>query len=172
MIGKATKEEQLAAIGRRIDMLQAHLDALREEEASARSAASHAPDEVEGKLIQLKTRLAVAENSLAADITDERADYAAAVESELRSLDAYLERLQTRAAAQTGESREQAEAAISHLRKRRLALASCVARVTRASGDAWQQQKQDVATATAELERKADELANELQERRIWSNSA
>jgi hypothetical protein len=162
LTGTATKEEQLAAIGRRIDTLQGHIDALRDEEASVRSAASHAPDEVEGKLVQLKTRLAVAENSLAADLADDRTGFAAAVESELRSVGAYLELLQTQAAAETGESRERAEAAISDLRKRRIALAGQVIRVTRASGDAWQQQKQDLATARAELARKADQLSHEL----------
>jgi len=143
-------------------MLQGHLDALRQEEASVHSAASHAPEEVEGKLIQLKTRLAVAENSLAADVADDPAEFAAAVESELRNLDAYLERLQTQAAAQTGESRGQAEAEIRDLRKRRVALPERVARVTRASGDAWQQHKHDFATARAELEQRADEIANTL----------
>ena len=166
MISTATKEERLAAIGRRIDVLQAHLDALREQEASVRSATSHAPDEVEGKLVQLKSRLAVAENSLAADLAADRSEFAAAVESELRSLGAYLERLQTQAAGQSGESREHAEAAIGDLRKRRVALAERVARFTPASGDAWQQHKQDLAAARAELERQADELAYRLQERR------
>lgn len=166
MIGTGTKEERLAALGRRIDVLQAHLDALREQEASVRSAASHAPDEVEGKLVQLKSRLSVAENSLAADLAADRSEFAAAVESELRSLDAYLERLQMQAAAQSGEPRERAEAAIGDLRKRRVALAQRVARFTLASGDAWQQQMQGLAAARAELERQADNLASRLQERR------
>ena len=154
MIGTATKEERLAALGRRIDVLQAHLDALREQEASLRSAASHAPDEVEGKLVQLKSRLSVA------DLAADRSEFAASVEAELRSLDVYLERLQTQAAAQSGESREHAEAAIGGLRKRRVALAEHVARFTLASGDAWEQHRQDLAAARAELERPADELAN------------
>jgi hypothetical protein len=161
----ATKEEWLAAIGRRIDMLQAHVDALREQEASVRSAASLAPEEVEGKLGQLRTRLAVAENSLAADLAADRSAFAA-VESELRSLDTYLERLQTQAAAQSRKAREHAEAAIGDLRKRRVALAERIARVTLSSGDAWQQHTQDLAAARAELERQADEIANRLQEKR------
>jgi chromosome segregation ATPase len=165
MISTATKEERLAAIGRRIDVLQWHLKALREQESAVRSAGSHAADEVEGKLVQLQSRLAVAENSLAADLADDRSEFVAAVESELRSLGAYLERLQTQAAAQSGESRDHAEAAIGDLRKRRVALAER-ARFALASGDAWQQHKQDLAAAHAELERQADELANRLQERR------
>jgi hypothetical protein len=38
-------------MGRRIDVLQAHLDALREEEASVRAVVAIAPDEVDGKLV-------------------------------------------------------------------------------------------------------------------------
>jgi hypothetical protein len=165
LISTATKAERLVAIERRIDILQRHVDVLREEEAFVRSAASRGPDEFEGRLIQLKTRLAVAENSLAADLADDRTEFAAAVESELRSLGAYLERLQTQAAAQTAESREQSEAAIRDLRKRRVALGERVARAIQASRDAWQEQKHDLATACAELERKVDELSNTLHER-------
>jgi hypothetical protein len=166
VISTATKEERLGAIGRRIDVLQAHLDALREQEASARSAANHGPDELEGKLVQLKSRLAVAENSLASDLAADRSEFATAVESELRSLDAYLEQLQTQAAVQSGEPREHAESEIGDLRKRRVALAERVARLTLASDDAWQQDKQVLAADRAELERQADELAKRLQERR------
>jgi hypothetical protein len=164
----ATSEERLAAMGRRIDILQAHLDALRQEEASVRAAAAIAPDEVDGMLVQLKMRLAVAENSVAADIADDRREYAAAVESELRSLDAYLERLQTKAAMESDQSRDQAEAAIGDLRRRRIALAARVAQVTRASDDAWHAQEQGLAAARAELERQTDELSKKLQERR-WT---
>ena len=161
----ATSEDRLSAMRRRIDVLQAHLDALRHEEASVRAAAAISPDEVDGKLVQLNTRLAVAENSLAADVADGRVEYAAAVESELRSLDVYLERLQAKAAMQPGPSREQTEAAIAKLRRRRIALAERVARVTRASDDAWHQQRQRLAAARAGLERQTDELSKMLYER-------
>jgi transposase len=113
-------------------------------------------------------RLAVAENSVAADIADDRREYAAAVESELRSLDAYLERLQTKAAMESDESREQDEAVIGDLRRRRIALAARVAQATRASDDAWHAQVQGLAAARAELERQTDELSKKLQERR-WT---
>ena len=71
-----------------------------------------APDEVEEKLGQLRTRLDVAEHALAADASDDWATFAAAVEAELRSWDTYLERLQTSVAAKAWKAREQAEAAI------------------------------------------------------------
>ena len=68
--------------------IQRHLDALHREEASVLAAARTAPDEVEEKLGQLRTRLAVAERSVYADVSDEWTTYAAAVEDELRSWDA------------------------------------------------------------------------------------
>ena len=99
--------DQLAEIRRRIVRLQVlaqtgapriqrHLDALHQEEAAVRVAVRRAPDEVEEKLGQLMTRLAVAENSLAADASDDWTTFAAAVEYELHSWGTYLERLQAR----------------------------------------------------------------------------
>ena len=111
-----TIEDQLDEIHRRIDRLQAlaqagaprirrHLDALHQEEAAVRAAVRQAPDEVEEKLGRLRTRLAVAEHSLAADLSDDWATFAAAVEAELRSRDTYLERLQTSVAAKAWKKR-------------------------------------------------------------------
>ncbi len=112
-----TIEDPIEDARRRIDRLQAfahigaaadssrirrHLDALHREEASVLAAAREAPDEVEEKLGQLRTRLAVAENSLVADVSEEWTTFAAAVEDELRSWDTYLERLQATAAAKAG----------------------------------------------------------------------
>ena len=87
-----TIEEQLAEVRRRIEQLRAtggvprlrhHLDLV---------------DDVEQKLAQLKTRLDVAERSLAADASRDWPAFAAAVEAELESWDTYLGRLQTTAA--------------------------------------------------------------------------
>ena len=95
-----TIDDQLAEVRRRIDRLQTfaqidvaadssrirrHLDALHREEASVLVAAPKNPDELDEKLGQLKTRLAVAENSVIADVSDEWTTFAAAVEDELRS---------------------------------------------------------------------------------------
>ena len=97
-----TIEDQVAEVRRRIARLQVlahtglvaerariqrHLAALHEEEASALAAVHGGPDEAEEKLGQLRTRLAVAENSLAADVSDAWTTFAAAVEDELRSWD-------------------------------------------------------------------------------------
>ena len=165
-----TIEDQLAEVRRRIDRLQAfaqacgrpriqrHLDALHQEEASVLAAARQAPDEVEEKLGQLRTRLDVAEHSLAADVSDDWATFAAAVEDELRSWDTYLERLQTSVATRAWSARAQAEAAIADVRTRRIAVDERLAQarerpVTPGRNSAH------VTAARDELEQKADELS-------------
>ena len=84
-----TIEEQLAKLRHRIEQLHAsdgvprlqrHLDLV---------------DDVEQKLAQLKTRLDVAERSLAADASGDWPSYAASVEAEHESWATSLEPLQT-----------------------------------------------------------------------------
>jgi hypothetical protein len=173
-MGTTTINNQLAEVRRRIDRLQAlaqvdadverpriqrHLDALHLEEASVAAAARSASDEVEEKLGQLKTRLAVAENSLLADVSEEWASFAAAVEDELRSWDTYLERLQATTATKAWERRERVEAAIADIRARRIAVDDALAQARREVNGAWHEQRNDVSSARDELERKADELS-------------
>jgi hypothetical protein len=161
-------------VRRRIDSLQAfvqigaaadssrirrHLEALHREEASVLAAARAAPDEVDEKLGQLSTRLAVAENSLVADLSDEWARFAAAVEDELRSWDAYLERLQATAVAKAGSARERAEASIADVRTQRIAVYDRLAQARTDVNGAWHEQRNHVSSARDELERKADELS-------------
>jgi hypothetical protein len=170
----ATIEEQLAQVRRRIDRLQAlaqvdadaerariqrHLDALHQEEAFVAAAARSAPDEVEQKLGQLKARLAVAENSLVADVSDEWTTFAGAVEGELRSWDTYLERLQATTAAKAWEKRERVEAAIADIRTRRIAVDDALAQAREHVNGAWHEQRNHVSAARDDLERKADELS-------------
>jgi hypothetical protein len=116
-----------------------------------------APDEAEEKLGQL--RLAVAENSLVADVSDEWTTFAAAVEDELRSWDTYLERLQATAVAKAGSGRERAEAAIADVRNRRLAVYDRLAQARANVDGAWLEQRTFVSLARDELEQKADELS-------------
>lgn len=168
-----TNDDQLAEIRRRIDRLQAfaqagpagnsprirrHLDALRREEASVVAAAPEAADHVDEQVGQLRTRLAVAENSLVADISDDWTTFARAVEDELRSWDTYLERLQTTAATMDGSARERAEAAIADVRTRRIAVHDRLAQARRNVNGAWREQRNHLSAARDELERKADEL--------------
>ncbi len=168
-----TIDDQLAEIRRRIDRLQAfaqagaaadgsrirrHVDALRREEASVLVA----PDQLDEKLGQLKTRLAVAENSVVADISDEWTTFAGAVEDELRSWDTYLERLQATAATKDRNARERAEAAIADVRTRRIAVYDRLAQARRDVNGAWHEQRNHVSAARDELEQKADELSAKI----------
>ena len=169
-----TIEDQLAEVRRRIARLQVlaqsglvaerariqrHLDALHQEEASVLAAVREHPDEVEEKLGQLRTRLDVAEHSLAADLSDDWTTFAAAVEDELRSWDTYLERLQASAVAKAGTAREQAEAAIGDVRSRRIAVYERLAQARDDVDGAWHEQRNHVSAARDELEQKADELS-------------
>jgi hypothetical protein len=169
-----TIEEQFAEVRRRIARLQAlartglvaegariqrHLDALHKEETWVLAAVRRAPDEVEEKLGQLRTRLAVAENSLAADVCDEWTTFAAAVEDELRSWDTYLERLQATAAANAGYARDRAEAAIADVRTRRITVYDRLAQARENVDGTWHGQRNHVSAARDELEQKAAELS-------------
>ena len=169
-----TIEDQLAEVRFRIGHMQAlaqagvaadvlpriqrHLDALHQDEASVRAAASQAPDEVEEKLGRLKSRLDVAEHSLTADLSDDWATFAAAVEEELRSWDTYLERLQTGVAANAMETRGQAEKAIADIRSRRIAVEERLAQACDGAGEGGQEQREHVTTARDELAQKVHQL--------------
>jgi small-conductance mechanosensitive channel len=172
-----TIDERLEAVGRRIGRLQdrarsgavaakprlqRHVDALRREEHAVRTAARSAPDQVEARYSELTTRLDVAERSLAVDAEHERARYAAAVEAELRSLDAYVDRLQQNASSLTGNKHRQADAAIADLRTRRELLGEELMRLRDCAGDSWHAERTRVALEREQLERKADELAAKL----------
>jgi hypothetical protein len=176
-MGTTTVEDQLAEVRGRIDRLQAfaelvgaaersriqrHLDALQREEASVAATPRSDPDEVEAKLGRLRTRLAVAETSLIADLSDEWATFASAVEDELRSWDIYLERAQATAAAQARRTRERVEAAIAEVRTRRIAVDARLAQARKDVNGSWHEQRNDVGAAREELERKADELSANL----------
>ena len=169
-----TIEDQLAEVRSRIARLQVlaqtglvaerariqgHLDALHQEEASVLAAVHGGPDEVEQKLGQLRTRLAVAENSLAADVSDDWTTFAAAVEDELRSWDTYLERLQATAVAKAGNARQRAEAAIADVRTRRIAVYDRLAQAREDVDGAWHEQRNHLSAARDELEQKADEMS-------------
>ncbi len=151
-----TIEEQLAEIRRRIEQLHAaggvprlqrHLDLV---------------DDVEQKLGQLKTRLDVADRSLAADVSADWPTFAAAVDAELESWDTYLERLQTTVATRAWHAREQAEAAIGDVRSRRIAVDERLAQERDAAGNGWQERRQRISAARDELEQKADELSAKI----------
>jgi hypothetical protein len=172
-----TIDDQLSEARLRIDRLQARAEArggtavgriqrdlyaLRKQEASVRATDRHASDEVEEKLGELRTSLDVAEHALTADLSDDWATFAAAVEEELRSWDAYLERLQTSVAAKAWKARAQAEAAIRDVRSRRIAVEQRLAQACDGAGDAGRQQRKRVTAARDELAQKAHQLPTKL----------
>ena len=155
-MSKTTIEEQLAKVRHRIE--QQHASG----EAPRLRRYIDLVDDVEQKLAQLRARLDVAERSLAADTSGDRATYVAAVTAELESWDTYLERLQTTAAARGWHGREQAEAEIRDVRRQRITVDDLLAQARRAAGNGWQQQRKRVSAARDELGQKADELSLKL----------
>lgn len=171
-------ERELHEVRRRIDRLESqakagtavgasprirrHIDALQEEEASVRAAAREAPDEVEERLGQLKTRLEVAERSLTADFSADWATFLAAVEDELQSWDTYVERLQASVTARAWKARERAEAAIGDVRSLRIAVDERLTEAGAGTRESWREQRDRVGAARDELEKRADELSAKL----------
>ncbi len=167
-------EERLAEIACRIDRLHASMDArtpesemgiqrrvdaLRKEEALTRAAVREAAAGIEEKLGHLDTRVDIAEQSAAADVAQDSSTFVTAVEAELHAWDAYLERLQVKAAMTAGSTREQAEAAISELRSYRNALGERLGEMRSASAEAGSKRRKAVEVARGELERRAAALA-------------
>lgn len=172
-----TIEEQLAEVRKRIDELEAHargagsavepriqrhVDALRRDQATVQAAYRQASEDAEEKLAQLKMRVDVADHAV--DTEQSRDDaFPKAVEEELRSWDAYLERLQAAAAGKVGAAREQAEAAIAELRRYRMAVTGQLTKLRDTSTAHWKEQRARIDAAREELEQKADALAAKLQ---------
>jgi hypothetical protein len=154
-LGQAARAADRERIGR-------HLDVLDKEEAAILDAIEHAPDDVEERLGQLRTRLSVAEHSLEADLSDDWDAYAAAVEAELRRWDDYLERLQTSVAAKAWKARARAEAAIGDVRSRRIEVDERLAQARSTSNGATETAWRRVSAARDDLEQKADELSARL----------
>jgi multidrug resistance efflux pump len=100
----------------------------------------------------------VAARSAAWSLDGGWASFAAAVESELRGWDTYLERLQTGVAASAWKTREQAETAIAEVRSRRIAVEERLAQACDGAGDGGQEQRERVTAARDELAQKAHQL--------------
>jgi chromosome segregation ATPase len=93
-----------------------------------------------------------------ADFAEDGRAFVTAVEAELHSWDAYIERLQVKA-AMAGRAREQAEAAISELRRHRNSLGERLRALRSESTGAWSEGRASVDAARAELGRRAAEIA-------------
>jgi hypothetical protein len=96
---------------------------------------------------------------VAADLSDNRNEFADAVDDELHRWDTYVERLQAQTALRAASARERAESTISDLRRQRNDIARRLAAARSASGDTWDEQKQQIGAARDELQRKADEFS-------------
>jgi hypothetical protein len=103
-----------------------------------------------------------AEQSLAADLSEDWASFVASVEAELRRWDDYLERLQTSVAEKAWKVREQAEAAIGDVRSRRIEVDERLVWERDAAGVAAGDARKRITAARDELEQKADELSAKL----------
>jgi hypothetical protein len=176
-MGTTSVDERLHEMRRQIDALEAQrrastgeaqsrierqLATLRRQQASARAAAEQRADGFDGKFEQFQARLHVAQSAVAAELSDDRKEFTATVEDELRNWDTYFERLQAQTALRAASAREEAESTISDLRQHRNNIAERVAAVRSGSGDAWGEQKKQIGAARDELERRADELAAKL----------
>jgi len=173
-VATKTTDDMLAGIRRHIDDLEARADSgtaeararlqdrfdrLRAEEASARAAVREKAEAVDERFRQLEIDVTIAENRLASETADDAASFAEAVEAELHDWDAAIERLQTRAATNAHEAREQAEAEIAELRQARNRAAERLAALAASSDDAWQMQRNRVTDALDDLERNVREAA-------------
>jgi hypothetical protein len=140
--------------------VQRHLETLRQKDEAAEAAALRRTGEYEAQyqaqLQVLENAVQIAEHHLDAEIADDRKQFVDAVEAELDDWEAFMERMQTHAAAKTGAAREESERVIADLRRRRLAIGESLAGVRAAVGDTWRDGKKRVLAALDELKRKAD----------------
>ena len=162
-------DERLGGLRSRIERLQAkaeaseaevrsrmrrYLDTLQEDAESARAAARARAAASEARLEQLDTELKIAEQRLSAEVAEDRTEFADALEAALDSWDAYLERALTTGSSASDEVRERAEAAITDLRRRRLAVAESLAEAR--AGKAWRDAQASALAELDELKREAD----------------
>ena len=136
--------------------MQRYLDGLRREEESARASARRRAADVDERLEQLENELELAEHRVAAEFAVTEEEFAGAIDAELHRWDAYLDRMQVKAAAKSGAAREQAEAVIADLRRRRLSIGKSLSEVGTAAGENWHDAKTRVLVELDELKSEAD----------------
>ena len=136
--------------------MQRYIDTLRRDEESARVSARERAAAVDARLEQLDNELELAEHRVAAEFAATKEQFAGAIESELHRWDAYLARMQARAATKPGAARERAEAAIAELRQRRISIGKSLSDVGAAAGNGWRDAKTRVLAELDDLKSKAD----------------
>jgi hypothetical protein len=168
-----------AAGGRAKETMKGHAAALREQEAAARAAAREAhearvqkleahadaadakleqlDEAADAKVEQLQARFKAAGHAIDAELAEDRQAFGDAMHAYQDDFKELSETLTAKAKSLTGAAREQADAAISDIRRGRDAVAERVEQVQTASVEEWHERKAAVAAARGELERKADE---------------
>ena len=136
--------------------IQRYIDALRLEEESARASARERAAAVDQQLEQLDNELELAEHRLAAEFAATEEQFNDALQAELHRWDAYLDRMQAKAAAKSGAERERAEAAIADLRQLRVSIGKSLSDIGTAAGDDWRGAKARLLAELDDLKRKAD----------------
>jgi hypothetical protein len=173
-VSTMTKEQRLAGIRQQIDDLEARardgtaetqarlqrtFDALRDDADAASVALDEKAGAVEDRFAELQSRVDIAANREAAEMTSDATSFADAVEAELHDWDSAIERMQARAAVKAYSARERAEASVAELRKARNRAADRLAESRSSSGEAWVDQKKRVTAALEDLEQRAREAA-------------
>ena len=163
--------EHLGEVRRRIDRLevqaqrgtadaksrmQRYLDGLRRDEEFARASAREQAAAVDERLEQLENELELAEHRVAAEFAATKEQFTDAIDAELHRWDAYLDRMQAKAAEKSGIARERAEAAVADLRQRRVAIGESLADVSTAAGEQWHDAKKRVLAELDDLKSQAD----------------
>jgi hypothetical protein len=136
--------------------IKGQVEALRQHESAARAAAREAHEARTQNVEQLQTRVKAAEHALTAELADDRQAFSDAMHAYQEDFKELSAELNQKAKTMTGSARQQADEAISDIRRSRDAVAERVEHVRTASGERWRESKASVAAARAELERKAD----------------
>jgi hypothetical protein len=136
--------------------MQRYIDTLRREEESARASARERAAADDERLGQLENELELAEHRVAAEFSPTKEQFEGAIDAELHRWDAYLDRMQAKAAAKSGAVRVRAEAGVADLRQRRVAIGKSFADVGAQRGEQWQDAKKRILAELDELKSKAD----------------
>ena len=136
--------------------MQRYIDTLRRDEETARASERVRAAAVDTRLEQLDNELELAEHRVAAEFAATNEQFTVAIEAELHRWDAYLDRMQAKAAAKSGAARERAEAAVADLRQRRVSINKSLSDVGTAAGNGWHVAKTRVLAELDDLKSKAD----------------
>ena len=136
--------------------LRPYITPLRRDEESTRALAHEQAAAVDERLQQLDNDLELAEHRVAAEFAATEGGFAEELEGELRRWDAHLDRMQTKAAATTGDVRDRAETAIADLRQRRVTIGRSRSELGTTASEGWHDVRARVLAELDELKNEAD----------------